>query len=454
MKTTLQAGLASYMAGFDHEKGAEVYALANSQAQSRLLFEETTNMIKASPYLDERFNVRRTDIVHKKSLSTIKALSAEKSNKDGYNTHFAVFDEIHEYKTYDLIEVMRRSMGARIQPLTIYISTAGYVLDGPMTDFFREGQETLENYEDNLNERSFYFLAKLDDIKEADDPEYWIKANPNLPMMAGKNLLSDYKKDKRNPQQRADWITKQFNLFSESGAQSFMDAAVILANDDVIDESELEGLHPAAGFDLSDTEDFTAAALEFALPDGRVYVKQQTWIPQARYDREEQYKARFDEWIEAGDMIVLPGQYVDHGYVYDWLVEQDEKYGLQQINYDMAKAITLNTMLQDYGVKTMITRQGFTTLGPALQNFKELMLDHKVVFNNSRIFKWYLSNVALVTDRNNNWLPTKVSRYRKIDGFAAMLNAHVTIAPQLVQQTADTGNVTYWSMEDIMSGQF
>ena len=454
-KTPLQAGLAAYMAGFDGENGAEVYALANSQKQSRLLFEETTNMIKASPYLSEKFTVRRSDIFHKKSNSTIQALSAERSNKDGYNTHFAVFDEIHEYKTYDLIEVMRRSMGAREQPLTIYISTAGYVLDGPMTDFFREGQETLTNYEDGLNERSFYYLAKVDNISEIEDPDQWIKANPNLPMMSGVKLLSDFKKDRRNPAQRSDWITKQFNLFSESGAQSFLDAEIILSNDEVIDEQDLQGIHPVAGFDLSDTEDFTAAALVFPLQSGKIYIKQQTWIPQARYDREEQYKSRFDEWIEAGEMIVLPGAYVDHGYVYDWLVEMDQKYGVVQINYDRAKAINLNSMLEEYGVKMEVTRQGFTTLGGPLQNFKELMLDHKVVFNNSRIFKWYLSNVALVTDRNNNWMPTKVSRYRKIDGFAAMLNAHVTVAPQLAKlNTEKDSTVEFLSFDDIMNGNF
>ena len=54
-KTTLISGLAAYMAGFDHESGAQVYALANRADQSRLLFEETGKMIKASPFLNERF---------------------------------------------------------------------------------------------------------------------------------------------------------------------------------------------------------------------------------------------------------------------------------------------------------------------------------------------------------------------------------------------------------------
>lgn len=453
-KTTIQSGLAIYMAGFDGENGAEVYALANMKAQAGRLVDETIAMIDASEFLKKRFKTTKSmhKVEHQRTHSTILSLSAEKHSKDGFNTSFAVFDEIHEYKDYELIEVMRRSMGQRMQPLTVYISTAGTVLDGPMTDFFRSGKETLEQYDENLNERSFYYLAKIDDVKEADNPEMWIKANPNLPMMDGLSLLSNYKKDMRTPQQRRDWITKQFNLFSESGEQSLLDAETILANNDEIDESELAGIHPVAGFDLSDTEDFTAAALEFPLPDGRVFIKQHTWIPQARYDREEQYKERFNEWIEADEMTVLPGEHVDHGAVYDWLVDMDNKYDFIQINYDYAKAITLNTMLENHGFHTQRTVQGFTTLGGPLQNFKELMLDHKVVFNNSRLFKWYLSNVALVTDRNNNWMPTKTSRYRKIDGFAAALNCHVTIAPMLVSNINNSEpNLTYMSFEELMN---
>ena len=62
-----------------------------------------------------------------------------------------------------------------------------------------------------------------------------------------------------------------------------------------------------------------------------------------------------------------------------------------------------------------------------MQNMKELLLDGKVVTNNNLMFRWYLNNVKLVTDRNNNWMPTKQSRNRKIDGFAALLNAHESL---------------------------
>ncbi|MCW1040791.1 terminase large subunit, partial [Streptococcus anginosus] len=62
MKTTLESALADYMVGFDHENGANVYFLANSQKQAGLLYEEARSMINASPYLSERFVPNRSEI--------------------------------------------------------------------------------------------------------------------------------------------------------------------------------------------------------------------------------------------------------------------------------------------------------------------------------------------------------------------------------------------------------
>lgn len=52
-------------------------------------------------------------------------------------------------------------------------------------------------------------------------------------------------------------------------------------------------------------------------------------------------------------------------------------------------------------------------------------MDCKIIHNGNELYRWYLSNVKL-TKRGPNatYLPTKQNKYRKIDGFAAHLNAH------------------------------
>lgn len=432
MKTELESGLADYMAGFDGENGPNVYFLANSQQQSRLLYEGSRTMIQKSPWLSDRFVPNRSEIRYPKTGGKIMAMSAEKSNKDGENVHFAVFDEIHEYQDYSLINVMRNSRGTRTQPLIVYITTAGYVLDGPLVDMVDQGHDTLDNYDDDINTRTFYFLASLDDKEEVNDPTKWVKANPNIGLMQMADMISDFKDERRVPAQFADWLTKRFNIFSEVDEMSFITPEILQKNTRHLDPEELLDRDCIGGYDLSDTEDFTSACLEFPLDDGGVFILEHSWIPKARYDRDKNPE-RIRKWEHDGEITIIPGDYVDYSYVLDWFKDKANKYNIVQVNYDPAKALRLNKEMEEAGFTTQDIRQGFFTLGGPLQNFKELLLDGKVVFNEQSMFKWYLNNVHLRQDRNDNWLPTKTSMSRKIDGFAAALDAHVSIIDMLVE---------------------
>jgi phage terminase large subunit-like protein len=446
-KTTIESGLSLYMAGYDGEKGANVYILANAKDQANLLFDKAREMLKSSPFLLKKFKNKRSVIEYDKSFSKIESRASDSRKLDGLNTHFAVFDEIHEFNGYKLIEVVKKSRGTRRQPLIMYITTAGYVLDGPLMQYYENGVECLENYEDGLDERIFYYIAKLDKPEEADDPRNWIKANPNIGLMEFVSLVTDWKSDKKTPASRADWLTKQFNIFSDIDELTFVDEATIRKNNKEIDIESLKGRDCVGGYDLSETEDFTSACLEFPLDDGSVFVLSHSWIPQARYNRDNNQQ-RLDEWKQEGYLTVLPGDYVDYEPILEWFKEKSKIYTIKKIGYDRAKALFLNGYLEKHGFVTEKVIQGFTTLGGPLQNMKELMLDGKVIFNKNRMFRWYLNNVRLVQDRNNNWMPTKQSKNRKIDGFAAALNAHVFVIPMLIKPQGKP-KVTYYSVSDL-----
>lgn len=446
-KTTLQSGLADYMAGFDGERGANIYFLANSQSQANILFEESKSMIQSSEFLSKRFKVMSRQIIHTKSKSKMVAMSSEKKDKDGENVHFAVFDEIHEYQDTDLISLMKQARGTRTQPLIMFITTAGKVLDGPLMDYIEQGEEVLSDYDSHLDDRFFYYLARLDDPDEADNPEMWVKANPNMCLMEIPNLISDYKSDKRIPAEYANWLTKQFNIFSSTDELSFVTPEIINKNTRTIPSASILGRYCVGGYDLSETEDFTSAGLEFPLDDGSVFWLNKSWIPESRFKLDKN-QDRLREWEKQGYLEIIPEDYVQYEYVYDWFVEQSKKYKIQQINYDPNKALFLNQALKDKGFKTEVVKQGFVTLGGPMQNIKELLLDGKLITNNNRMFRWYLNNVKLVTDRNNNWMPTKQSRNRKIDGFAAFLTAHATVVKNL-NTNPTRGRVKFVSFKDL-----
>ncbi|XOT28938.1 terminase large subunit [Bacillus subtilis subsp. subtilis] len=448
-KTTMISGLANFAISKDNEPGARVYVLANSKQQAGELFDESRAMVQKSPALQRNMKENQKGIFDNKSLSRIEPRASDSKKLDGLNTHLGIFDEIHEFKEFKLINVIKRSWAARRQPMVIYITTAGYVLDGPLVEYYEVASDVLEG--SNEQDRKFYFIAELDDEKEIDQPTEWIKANPNMGVtMKLPTMVQDYRSDRDIPQERNDWITKQFNMFVDNGEQSFVDFEVIKRNNKYHDIEELRGMRCIGGFDLSQTEDFTSACLEFILPDNRVFVLSHSWVPAAKVEKDNE-KIPYREWQDDGYLTIIPGEYVEYEYVYDWFVEMSRKYQIEKITFDPANAMRLVQDLQNYGFQTEVVRQGYITLSDPLKNVKELLLDGRVVYNENKLFTWYLNNVKLVEDRNGNWLPTKQTRYRKIDGFAAFLNAHSQVYLDMTKPVGG-GSVGFISINDLLNG--
>jgi len=445
-KTTKISGVALYGVSKDGENGAEIPLLANSMKQARILFDEAKAMVKSSPKLKKHFRTLRDAIHYDKTFSKIEPQASDSEKLDGLNTHIGIFDEIHEYKDYKLINVIKNSRGSREQPLLIYITTAGYQLDGPLVDYYELGSDVLNGAV--TDERTFYYLAELDDPSEFDKPEMWVKANPNLGVSIKlEDMIEEWEKAKRIPAERNDFITKRFNIFVQSDEQSFLDFETIKRNDKVLDLKKLEGKPCIGGFDLSQTEDFTSACLEFPLDTGEVFVLSHSWIPKKKVLSSNE-KIPYREWEEEGLLSICKGDYVDYQSIFDWFVEQSKKYTIELITFDPANAYRLVEDLKSYGFNTLAVRQGYLTLSPALKDAKELFLDRKVIFNKNKLFRWYINNVKLVEDRNGNWLPTKQGRYRKIDGFAAFLNAHTEVMKKMVTPHGN-GNIEFVSVNDL-----
>ncbi|MDV2683810.1 terminase large subunit [Alkalihalophilus lindianensis] len=449
-KTTMISGLANYAVSKDKENGARVYVLANSKQQAGELFDESRAMVQSSPQLRKRYRENQKGIFYDKTKSRIEPRASDSKKLDGLNTHLGIFDEIHEFVDYKLINVIKKSRGSRKQPMILYITTAGYQLDGPLVDYYSQADEVLDGAVED--DRTFYFMAELDDENEFDQPEEWIKANPNMGVSLDLPILiGDWKKDKRTPQERSDFIAKQFNFFVNSTQQSFLDYQTIKNNEKSIDMEQLKGKTCIGGFDLSDSEDFTSACLEFpVIETGEVVVLSHTWIPEKKVI-EDNEKIPYREYEEMGLLTIIPGEYVKKEYIFNWFVEQSKVYSIQLITYDPAKAFGLVESLKDYGFNTLVVRQGYLTLGPAVDNAKEIFIDGNVIFNKNRLFRWYVNNVKLAEDSNRNKLPQKQSRYRKIDGFAAFINSHTEVMKLLVSKPKGD-RVEVISMADLLRG--
>lgn len=429
-KSTMVAGNATYAACKDGERGADIYLLANSREQAGNVFNECRGQIMSSPTLAKRFRPLRDGVYYDKMLATIKSRSSDSKRLDGLNPHLAIFDEIHEYRDFKLIDVIKRKTPKRSQPLILYITTMGTVLDGPLVYYYDLFSDAVQGkLVPSVSDRMFSYIAELDAGDDIDDSRLWIKANPSLGyLLKIEDLRATWERDKYVPQQRADFITKQLNIMVQADEMAFVQPEVINRNQDTVPEESLLGRRCYGGFDLSTREDFTAAALEFPLDDGRYFVLLHSWVPRAKVEQDME-KIDYYGLAMQGHLTIVDGDYIQQEDVAEWFKAQSKKYEIVKIGYDPANAVRLRQMLDGMGFDCQIVRQGPLTLNDPMKDIKEQLLGGKIVSNKDPMLRWYTDNVRISAERRHaekaNWMPTKRNKFRKIDGFMAWLDAHV-----------------------------
>lgn len=440
-KSTLVTGNAAYGMSKDGERGAEVYCLANSKEQARIVFDECNTQVAASPLLSKHFRITKAGILYEKTNSKFQPLATDSKNLDGRNVHMAIFDEIQEYRDYKLINVIKAKCKKRRQPLIIYISTLGTVIDGPLMDYYILGKNVLSGasaISARAADRLFVYIDEIDETDDPNDTSCWGKANPSLgALLHLDDLIDEWERCKAIPAERSNFINKQLNVFTSVDELSFLDIKTIRKNNRELEISTLLGRRCYGGFDLSTTEDFTAACLEFPLGGEDFFVLEHSWTTE-RKKNEDREKLDWDYLVEQGWLTVVPGEYVDYSLVYDWFVAQRKLFAIDSIGYDPAKAYLLVQQMSQSGFTLNPIRQGELTLTAPLDDLKERFLGGNIVHNNNPMFNWYLGNVRLKKrSANATYLPTRQDRYRKIDGFAALLDAHAeqmskasTVIPQ------------------------
>lgn len=429
-KSTLVSGNAIFGVSKDDERGADVYLLANSKEQAGIVFDTAAQQVRASK-IASRFRVLRSAIYYDATGGMIQHRASDSRKLDGLNPSMGVFDEIHAYRDYKLINVIKRGMNKRRQPLAIYITTMGTVLDGPLMDYYALFPRAMDDdtMRPEVADRMFCYIAELDADDNIEDSSVWVKANPALGVLLDvKQLEADWERCKHVPQERSDFICKQLNIFTNNADAKYVDFDVLKKNKGSYDEQQLLGRDCYAGFDLALTEDFTSAALLFPIEDRKFVWISHSWVPRAKAELDNE-KIPYYEWQMQGYLTIVDGDYVRYELIYEWLVEAASKYYIHSCGYDVANAQMLVRMLEARRMNMNMVRQGSITLNGPMKSLREVLLDGGLVFNNNPMCRWYLDNVKIrqngrADKDKENWTPSKASRYQKIDGFAALLNAY------------------------------
>lgn len=179
-KSEIAAALAIYFLMFDGEIGAEVYSAAADKVQAALVFDVAAQMIRNDPELEAQCEIidSQKRIVHRKSNSFYRAISAEAYSKHGFNASVVIYDELHAAPSRDLWDVLSTSQGARSQPLMMAITTAGYDRHSILWELYSHALKVQEKPSIDPTFLPILFEAPI----HADwtDERVWKKANPAL----------------------------------------------------------------------------------------------------------------------------------------------------------------------------------------------------------------------------------------------------------------------------------
>lgn len=179
-KSELAAALAVYFLLFDGEVGAEVYSAAADKDQASLVFNVAAQMIRNDEELLAQCEILDSQkrIVHRRSGSFYRAISAEAYSKHGFNASVVIYDELHAAPNRELWDVLRTSQGARAQPLMLAISTAGYDRHSILWKLYEHAKRVEED--PSIDPTFLPILYEAPIGADWTDEQVWKQANPAL----------------------------------------------------------------------------------------------------------------------------------------------------------------------------------------------------------------------------------------------------------------------------------
>lgn len=305
----------------------------------------------------------------------------------------------------------------------IATSSEGTVRNGPGDDIKIELMDILKG--DYYNPHVSIWWYQLDDIKEVSNPELWIKANPNIGVTVTHEVIQiDVERAENNPIVRNDILAKRFDIPLEGFTYFFTYQETIPHK-----YREYWKLRCSMGVDLSQGDDFCAFTFLFPLSNGRFGIKTRSYISERTLlSLPSALRKKYDEFIEEGSVMVMPGAILDMMKVYDDLDQFiiDHDYDVCSVGYDPYNAKTFmerwGTENGEYGIE--VVPQGAKTESVPLGEIKTMAEDRMLLFD-EKLMSFSMGNCIVLKDSNNNKKLCKKKREQKIDNVSALLDAYV-----------------------------
>ena len=356
------------------------------------------------------------------SLLEIRPMSINKLQ--GLRTKIATIDEwLSGDLREDVIGAIEQGASKLDDYLIVATSSEGTVRNGSGDTIKMELMEILKG--DYVNPHVSIWYYKLDDVEEVNDPNMWIKANPNLgKTVTYETYQLDVERAEKAPAARNDILAKRFGIPMEGYTYFFTYEETLPHR-----KRDFWDMPCALGGDLSQGDDFCAFTFVFPLRDGSFGVKTRNYITDKTLRKlPGAMRLKYDEFMKEGSLIVMDGTVLDMDEVYEDLDSHiaDRGYDVRCFGYDPYNARSFVERWESengpFGIEKVI--QGSRTESVPLGELKKLAEDRMLVFD-EELMSFTMGNCITLEDTNGNRKLLKKRYEQKIDAVAAMMDAYV-----------------------------
>lgn len=307
--------------------------------------------------------------------------------------------------------------------LIVAISSEGTVRNGSGDTIKMELMEILKGEYPAPHTSIWWY--KLDSIDEVSQPDKWLKANPNLgKTVTYETYQLDVERAEKAPAARNDILAKRFGIPMEGYTYYFTYEETLPHR-----PREFWKMPCALGADLSQGDDFCAFTFLFPLSDDCFGVKTRNYISSSTLSKlPGAMRAKYDEFMREGSLMVLEGTVLDMMEVYEDLDQHiiDCNYDVRCFGFDPynAKEFVERWEAENgpFGIEKVI--QGAKTESVPLGELKKLSEERKLLFDEA-LMSFAMGNCITLEDTNGNRKLLKKRYDQKIDAVAAMMDAYI-----------------------------
>lgn len=413
--------------------GYNIDIVANAEDQAKTSFNDVFEMLERTWEKSKKFFYKTKElIVNLRTESYIKFNTSNAKTKDSKRTGCLIFDEVHQYETYDNIKVFTSGFGKRKHSRTFYITTQGNVREGVLDDMLAISADILNGIIKDL--RWLPLIYRIDSEEEALNADMRHKPNPSLKYLPELQLEIEqaFIQMKYQPALEEEFYIKRMNWPRGNKELQLTEWVNILATNKPI--PDLSGRNAVVGIDYSKITDWASVDIHFREGSTR-YDISHSWLCLKSADI-PRFKVPWQQWAAEGHLTLVDDVEISPDLIVEYIAEQATKYNILKIAVDNFRYALLANALKKIGFDAaeyknvkLVRPSDIMKIVPVIDS---CFVNQYFAWGDNPPLRWATNNTKLIasgkkqgTDTGNFYYGKIEAKSRKTDPFMAVAHAMI-----------------------------